>query len=283
MRMIEKISLYDIYKKYNAMATSIGRYELQFLSFAQARKKATVQAGELVAELKWTTEQERSILSRLARKSIIVRVRRGLYLVPSTLPPGGKWSPSEFLALSVLIGDRQGRYQLSGPTTFYRYGWTEQVPNRMYAYNNRISGSRQIGPVALTLIKIADERLGSTEVVRTPDGIDVVYASKARSLLDAVYDWSRFDSLPRAFDWIREEVKKDDAFTAEFVQVLLKYGNQGTLRRVGTLLEMLNIQKPLLRRLEKSVGKSSSFIPWVPNRPKRGVINKRWGVVINYE
>ena len=103
----------------------------------------------------------------------------------------------------------------SGPNTFYRYGWTDQVPNRLYAYNNRISGDRQIGAVALTLIKVADERLGGTEIVRSPDGIDVVYASKARSLVDAVYDWSRFDSLPRAFDWIRREVEKDDAFVAE--------------------------------------------------------------------
>ena len=96
------------------------------------------------------------------------------------------------------MSDRHGRYQVSGPNAFYRYGWTDQVPNRLYAYNNRISGDRQIGAVALTLIKVADERLGGTEVVRTPDGIDVVYASKARSLVNAVYDWSRFDSLPQS-------------------------------------------------------------------------------------
>ena len=126
--------------------------------------------------------QERRVLSRLARKGIIARVRPGLYLVPPRLPPGGRWSPGEFLALSTLMSDRGGRYQISGPNAFYRYGWTDQVPNRLYAYNNRISGDRQIGAVALTLIKVADERLGGTEIARTPDGIDVVYASKARSL-----------------------------------------------------------------------------------------------------
>ena len=97
------------------------------------------------------------------------------------LPPGGRWSPGEFLALSTLMNDRGGRYQISGPNAFYRYGWTDQVPNRLYVYNNRISGDRQIGACGLTLIKVADERLGGVEVVRTPDGIDVVYASKARA------------------------------------------------------------------------------------------------------
>ena len=135
------------------------------------------------------------------------------------------------------MSDRGGRYQISGPNTFYRYGWTDQVPNRLYAYNNRISGDRRIGSVELTLIKVGDDRLGGTEVARTPDGIDVVYASKARSLVDAVYDWSRFDSLPKALDWIRQEVEKEDAFVAELVRTTIQFGNQGTIRRIGALLE----------------------------------------------
>ena len=199
-------------------------------------------------------------MSRLAGKGYIARVRPGLYLVPPRLPPGGRWSPGEFLALSSLIGDRSGRYRISGPNAFYRYGWTEQVPNRIYAYNNRISGDRKIGAVALSLIKVADERLGDTEIARTPEGIDVVYASKARALLDAVYDWSRFDSLPKAFDWISREVEKDDAFGADLVRTTVEFGNQGTLRRIGALLEGKGVQEALLRRLEKSVRPSTSFI-----------------------
>jgi predicted transcriptional regulator of viral defense system len=181
------------------------------------------------------------------------------------------------------MGDRDGRYQISGPNTFYRYAWIEQVPNRVYAYNNRISGDRQIGPVALTLIKVADDRLGGTDVVRVPEGIDVVYASRARSLVDAVYDWSRFDSLPRAFGWIRGEVEKDDGFAAELVQAAVAFGNQGTLRRIGGLLERVGVQNSLLRKLERQLRQTSTFIPWIPGREKRGTTSRRWGVVFNDE
>ena len=73
----------------------------------------------------------RTVLSRLVGKGVIARVRRGLYLLPLRLPPGGRWSPGEFLALSTLIADRGGTYQISGPNTFYRYGWSEQIPNRL--------------------------------------------------------------------------------------------------------------------------------------------------------
>ncbi len=265
------------------MALSLGPRETQLLAYTQARKRQSVTAGEFVTALGWTAVQERKVLSRLAQKGLIARVRSGLYLVPPRLPPGGRWSPGEFLALSTLISDRGGRYQLSGPNAFYRYGWTDQVPNRLYAYNNRISGDRQIGATALTLIKVADERLGGVEVVRTPDGIDVVYASKARALLDAVYDWSRFDSLSRAFDWIRREVEKDDAFVAELIRMTVQFGNLGTVRRIGAHLELMGVQEHLLRRLEREMHPSSSFIPWIPTREKRGKTNKRWGVVINNE
>jgi predicted transcriptional regulator of viral defense system len=265
------------------MSASLGRLELQLLGYVQGRKQARVQAGELVKALGWTTEQERSVLGRLARKGLIARLRRGLYLVPPGLPSGGRWSPGEFVALSALVADRGGRYQVSGPNAFHRYGWTEQVPNRLYAYNNRISGDRRVGSVALTLIKVADERLGGTEVVRTPDGVDFVYASKARALVDAVYDWSRFDSLPRAFDWIRREVEREDGFPANLVEATLRFGNQGTVRRVGALLERASAPERLVRRLEKALHPTSSLIPWVPSRAKRGTVSTRWGVVLNDE
>jgi predicted transcriptional regulator of viral defense system len=265
------------------MTGTLGALETRLLAYSQSRRQQKVTAEELIAALGWTAAQERRVVSRLARKGLIARVRPGLYLVPLRLPPGGRWSPGEFLALSTLMNDRGGRYQISGPNTFYRYGWTDQVPNRLYAYNNRISGDRQIGPVAMTLIKVADDRLGGTEVVRTPDGIDVTYTSKARSLVDAVYDWSRFGSLPQAFDWIRREVKKDDAFAAELVRTTIEFGNQGTIRRIGALLEDEEVQEHLLRRLEREIHASSCFIPWIPNRDKRGRTSKRWGVVINDE
>ena len=257
--------------------------ETRLLAYVQARDGQTLHAGDMVRAFAWTAEQERKVLSRLSRKGMIARVRRGLYLAPPRLPPGGRWVPGEFFALTTLIDDQNGRYQISGPNAFHRYGWTDQIPNRLYVYNNRISGDRAIGPVAITLIKVADERLGGTETIRTPDGINVVYANKARALVDAVYDWSRFDSLPRAFDWIRNEVATDGAFAHKLIEATILYGNQGTIRRIGAILESIDGPEQLLRKLEKALRNSTAFIPWIPNRPKRGTTNKRWKVVKNDE
>jgi predicted transcriptional regulator of viral defense system len=263
------------------MAVVLGKLESQFFAYVQMRRSQTVRTGELVSALGIRPQQEQELLSRLARHNLIARVRRGLYLAPPQLPPGGKWSPSESLALNTLIDDRSGRYQICGPNAFYRYGWDEQVPNRLYAYNNRITGQRNVGAVAMVLIKLTDDRLGETETVKTPDGGDVVYSSRARSLVDAVYDWSRFNTLPAAYDWIRNELARDSRMAGQIIRVALQYANVSTLRRLGRLLETAGVKNPLLRKLEEVITPTSALIPWTPSLPKRGTLDKRWKVVVN--
>ena len=265
------------------MKTGLGEAERRLFAYAQMRGRTTVRAGELRKALALTPVQERNLLSRLARAGWIARVRRGLYLVPRTLPLGGKWSPDEVLAVNTLMEDVEGRYQICGPNAFNRYGFDDQVPTQVYAYNNRISGKRSVGAVQLTLIKVADERLGDTEEAATRDGLTAIYASRARTLVDAVYDWACFNSLPRGYRWIRGELEKKRVNAPELVDLTLRYGDVGTVRRIGLLLEREGVDRRLLRQLEKKLPESTGLIPWIPTLPKRGSINRRWGVVVNGE
>ena len=265
------------------MKTTLGKQETQLLAYLQMRKQQTVKMGELTGPLQLTKEQEQELFRRLARGGLIARVRPGLYLVPSQLPLGGSWNPDETLALNTLLEDRQGRYQICGPNAFNRYGFDEQVPNRIYVYNNRISGERSIGAVALTLIKVADERLGDTEEVRTAEGRSALYCSRVRTLMDAVYDWSRFNSLPRAYEWIRSDLAASRVSASELAMVTLRYGDTGTIRRIGLLLERQGVESDLLRKLEEALKPTTGLIPWNPRKPQRGTISRRWGVVLNEE
>ncbi|HUI59226.1 MAG TPA: hypothetical protein VLX90_03335 [Steroidobacteraceae bacterium] len=84
-----------------------------------------------------------------------------------------------------------------------RYGFDEQIPARLYVHNDKLSGNSRIGGVELTLIKVDRKRLGDTEEVRSSEASKVVFSSRVRTLPDAVYDWSRYNGLPRAYGWIR--------------------------------------------------------------------------------
>jgi predicted transcriptional regulator of viral defense system len=268
--------------KYNAtMKTRLGKQETQLLAYLQMRKTRTVRTGELTGPLRLSPDQERELFRRMSRGGLIARVRPGLYLVPAQLPLGGLWSPDEILALNTLMEDRRGRYQICGPNAFNRYGFNTQVPNRVYAYNNMISGERTIGAVALTLIKVADDRLGGTEEVQTTEGLIARYSSRVRTLVDAVYDWSRFNSLPQAYEWVRGELSAGRVKVPELLETTLRFGDKGTIRRMGLLLEREGVNQAALRKLERPLLPSKGSIPWIPGRPKRGTMNRRWGVVDN--
>ena len=102
-------------------------------------------------------------------------------------------------------------------------------------------------------------------------------------MVDAVYDWSRFNSLPQGFDWIRAELTDDPAMAEKIVRVALQYANVSTIRRLGKLLEQEGAKDSILRKLEGKLKPSSALIPWIPTLPKRGTVDRRWGVIVNDE
>lgn len=263
------------------MARKLGQLEAAALAYVQMRDLRTVKTGDLVASLRITAKQERELLSRMARAGMIANVRKGLYLFPSKLPLGGVWAPDEATAVNALMADKQARYQVTGPSAFNRYGYDEQIPSRIFIYNDALSGERSVGSVRMALIKVGPDRLGDTEEMKMPSGESVIYSSRVRTLVDAVYDWARFDSLPRGYDWIRRETKAGRVAPADLAKSTMAYGNMGTIRRIGALLQTIGVAESVLRRLKKKLTPSTAKIPLVPRRPVRGVLMKPWGVVLN--
>jgi len=261
--------------------TKLGALEMQLLSYAQMRKKDILLLGELAPVLDITSKQERELFSRLSRAGMIIRLNKGVYLVPPHMPAGGRWTVSGYYILSKLMEAIKGRYQISGSSAFNFHGFDDQIPNRIYVYNDRIFGEKQIGGTDFVFIKTDIKRLGSTKSLKTPDGIDAVMVTKTRALVDAVYDWSRYNTLPRAYGWIAETLKKDPAIVEDLVGDTLQYGNKGTVKRIGYLLAQLGITDDRLKEMKRQLGSAKSLIPWIPGQAAKGSVNKEWGLIVN--
>lgn len=259
----------------------LGPLEMQLLSYAQMRKKDILSLGELANVAGITKKQERELFSRLSRTGILIRLNKGVYLVPPNMPAGGRWTVSGYYILSKLMEILQGTYQISGPNAFNLYGFDDQVPNRICVYNDRLFGEKEIGGTDFIFIKTDAKRLGSTKSMQTPDGIESVMVSKTRALVDSVYDWSRFNTLPRAYGWFAETLKEDQDITEKLIDDTLKYSNKGTMKRIGYLLAQLGIANDRLLELKRKLGPAKSLIPWIPGQPTKGSVNKEWGLIIN--
>ncbi|MBA4422656.1 MAG: hypothetical protein C0390_06070, partial [Syntrophus sp. (in: bacteria)] len=153
--------------------------------------------------------------------------------------------------------------------------------NRIYVYNDRIFGEKEIGGTDFVFIKTDIKRLGSTRSFKTPDGIDAIMVTKTRALVDAVYDWSRYNTLPRAYGWIAETLKKDPDITEILIDDTLKYSNKGTVKRIGYLLSQIGITADRLLELKRKLGPAKSLIPWIAGQAAKGSVNKEWGLIVN--
>jgi predicted transcriptional regulator of viral defense system len=261
--------------------TKLGKFEMQLLAYAQLRQKELITSGEIATALDIDAKQEWKLLNRMAASGLIIRLKRGAYLVPSRMPAGGRWTVSGYYILSKLMEVMQGRYQISGPNAFNLYGFDNQVPNRIYVYNDRIAAEKQIGGTDFNFIKIDARRLGSTKNMKTSDDIDAIMVTKTRALVDAVYDWSRYNTLPRAYGWIAETLKKDPTIIENLIEDTLRYSNKGTVKRIGYLLAQLGVVDDRLLEMKRKVTPVRSLISWIPGQAAKGSVNKEWGLIIN--
>ena len=261
--------------------TKLGKMEMQLLAYAQLRKKEIIFSGEVAIALDISAVQEWKLLNRMATSGVIIRLKRGAYLVPSRLPVGGRWTVSGYYILSKLMEVMEGQYQISGPNAFNFYGFDDQIPSRIYVYNTKIFGEKEIGGTDFVFVKTDAKRMGSTKSLKTPDDIDTVMVSKTRALVDAVYDWSRYNTLPRAYGWIEDSLKKDLSLTEKLIADTLQYGNKGTVKRIGYLLAQLGVADDRLSKMKRQLGSAKSLIPWIPGQEAKGSVNKEWGLIVN--
>jgi predicted transcriptional regulator of viral defense system len=218
------------------------------------------------------------------RRGIIVQLQRGLYLLPQKLPPGGRWQPPVELAIWHFLAQKNAQWQETGASAFNHYGLSEQVANQAVVYNDRISATREFGRLSVVFIKVPASRIGGVVELDSPSGAGIKrkMGSLARVVLDAVYDYSRFGTLPRAYRWIKQRAD-DTKFLKELVGLSLRHGNIASRRRIGWYLEGLAVPTSLYQPLLKTLKPSRSFIPADPTAPKRGKTNMRWNVVENLE
>jgi len=178
-------------------------------------------------------------------------------------------------------GGPEGAIPDQRPQRLSLHGFDDQVPNRIFVYNDRIFGEKEVGGTEFVFIKTIAQRLGSTKNLKTPDGMNAVMVTKTRALVDAVYDWSRFNTLPRAYGWIEEALKKDPSLIDPLIADTLQYGNKGTVKRIGYLLAQLGIPEDRLKRAKRQLGSIRSFIPWIPCQEVKGNVNREWGLIVN--
>ena len=256
--------------------------EGKLMAWVQMRELRCADSGRVQRELRLTPRASRELLDKMNKRGLIIQLQRGLYLFPDKLPPGGTWQPSAELAICYYLSYKKAEWQETGPAVFQYHRLSEQIANASHVYNDRVSGAKTFGKLKVQFIKVSTNRIGHFEEIDMRDDPLAFrrVGTLPRVVFDAIYDYSRFDSATRAYEWIEQRIS-DTRFIKELVACAVGHGNVASRRRIGWAIESLGAKKSLWKPLYGVLKPTRSFIPIDPTKPSRGKINRLWGVLEN--
>ena len=261
----------------------LGPLEMQFFAWTQLENKEQVKTGDFAKVKSLSTKQEADLLYNLSSSGVIVKLWRGLYLVPPKIPLGGRWSPSPYLVISKYMRNVGAKFQISGPAIFNLYGYSDQVSAWFTVYNNKISKRLYILQYRLDFAKVIKKRLGAVKK-KAPYGVKksepALISSAEQALIDAVYDYKKYGTLPEAYNWIAIAIQNKKISPEKLVDATIKYGNTMSQKRIGWTLDELKVPQKIIIRLKNKIPKTNFLAPLDPKN-NVGSINKKWGVIEN--
>ena len=272
-------------KYMKANVISLGPLGTNFFAWAQARERQVVRTGDLVKELKLSSKQERNLFYNLSSSGLILKLWRGVYLVPEKIPPKGKWTPSPYLIINTYMNEFGAKFQVSGPVVFNSYGFSTQLAAEFFVYNDKVSKKVNLLQHRFFFVKVTADRLGDTKEFSPYQSGAMgkpIFSSLERALFDAVYDYKKYGTLPEAYTWIENAIENRKASPKELARITSAYGNTMSKKRIGWLFDKLGVEHRNYRSLLKEVPKNKFLVPLDP-RNSNGPINKKWGVIENVE
>ena len=263
----------------------LGPMEVQFFAWTQLENKSQVQTGDLVKTMNLSPAQEANLLYNLSSSGFILKLWRGFYLVPTKIPAKGIWSPSPYLIINKYMENAGAeKFYISGPAVFNQYGYTDQLSSWFTIYNDKISKRIYILQYRLDFTKMVSSRLGAVRKTKAyTDGGQFIWArfsSPEQALLDAVYDYKKFGTLPKAYNWIAKALKNKKISSKKLIDISLKYGNKISQKRIAWILDQLKTPKKNLNLLQKKASNPKFLTPLNPKN-RKGSINKKWNIIEN--
>ncbi|GFN40179.1 MAG: transcriptional regulator [Marine Group I thaumarchaeote] len=254
---------------------NLGTIELRLLLTLEEKGLSVFTIDDAKNILKTTDSSVWHILNGLIHKKRIRRIQRSKYLlIPAKAGIEGYWSESPWVVVPHLIDV----YYVGFWTAMNYWGMTEQIPYTVFVATTKRKRNLEFGNQRFEFVTLSKKKFFgfAEEKVNKEESFNI--SSKEKTIVDGLMHPEYCGGIPevaKAMWYARKEVNWS---------IVLDMSNQVgmgvILRRLGYLLDLLEIEESVTRKIKDKTFKGYHFLDSKKNKKRIGY-SKNYGLVIN--
>lgn len=253
----------------------LSRNESLLLSSLSERDKTIFSLKDVIDELTCSYKYAKAIANNLAKKKWIIILRRGTYLiVPLSAGVKSHYTEHEFVIASHLVSP----YYIAYWSALNFHGFTEQTPFGVFVATTKRMKNREILNTRYNFVTLNKRKfLGFTAATIGAHKINVSdYEKTIADALDHSEYCGGISEVAKCLWNAKEKVSLEKVL--KYAEIM---GNSAIVKRLGYLLESLNIEKDekLLLEMRRLISPGISVLD--PNMPRKGKYTTRWNLLLN--
>jgi predicted transcriptional regulator of viral defense system len=249
--------------------------ESLLLSSLSEKGKTIFRIDDIISELGCSYGYAKVLANNLRKKKWTIILRRGVYLI-SPLSAGVKshYTEHEFTVASSLVTP----YYIAYWSALNFHVFTEQTPFTVFVVTTRRAKNVEVLGIRYNFVTLSKRKFfGFVQTAVDTHRINI--SDREKTLADSL-------DHPEYCGGIVEVAKclwnaKNKVLIEKIVSDAEKMGNTAIIKRLGYLLESLNINvdEKIMSRMREVI--SPGMSPLDPAMPKKGTYNTRWNLLLN--
>ncbi len=257
--------------------TGLGAKEAELIATVGSKGLKVFTVSDVAGLLNITNISASQIIHRLVEKRKLQRIEKAKYLL---IPPEA-WKAGEYTEEGIIIASQLlSPYYLSYWTALSFYGWTEQPSRTIFVATQKRKLPIEIQGIQIKFIQLKKEKFFGYEQ-HWVGNQKILVADQEKTIIDCL-------DQPRYCGEIVEVAKglwngRKDLDQNKLLEYALKMKNGAIVKRLGYLLDILEISKPKIRKeLLKNITPNLAVLD-PSNKGATGKENKEWNLKVNVD
>jgi predicted transcriptional regulator of viral defense system len=258
-----------------SVRAGLTRNESLLLSSLSEKGKTIFKIEDISAELKCSYKYAKVLANNLTKKKWIIVLRRGVYLiVPLSAGVRSHYTEHEFVIASYLVSP----YYIAYWSALNFYGITEQTPFTIFVATTRRAKTREVLNSRYSFITLSKRKFFGFEPTAVST-YKINISDREKTLADALDHPEYSGGIPEVAKSLWNA--KEKVSIERIVSYAERMGNAAIVKRLGYLVESLNINvdSKILPRMKGMISPGMAALD--PTRPRKGTYSTRWNLLLN--